>query len=50
MVLSLVQDMLGGAPCSIDVLIEAEANRKSTHLSKDRYVVVNDVISCIRHV
>ena len=44
MVLSLVTDMLSGAPCSLDLLIDAEPNRKSTYLTKDRYVFVH----CIR--
>jgi hypothetical protein len=37
MVLSLVTDMLSGAPCSLELAIEAEPNRKSTYLTKDRY-------------
>ena len=36
MVLSLVTDLLTGSPCSLDLLIEAETNRKMTFLTKDR--------------
>ena len=37
MVLSLVTDMLSGAPCSLELHLEAEANRKTTYLTRDRY-------------
>ncbi len=37
MVLSLVTDILSGAPCSLELQIDAESNRKTTYLGKDRY-------------
>ena len=37
MVLSLVTDILTGAPCTLELQLDAEANRKSTFLTKDRY-------------
>ena len=37
MVFSLVTDLLSGSQCSLELALEAEPNRKMTHLSKDRY-------------
>lgn len=37
MVLSLVTDMFSGAPCSVELTLEAEANRKMTYATSDRY-------------
>jgi hypothetical protein len=39
MVLSLVTDILTGAPCTLELQLDAESNRKSSFLTKDRYVV-----------
>ncbi len=39
MVLSLVTDILTGAPCTLELQLDAEANRKSSFLTKDRYVL-----------
>lgn len=38
MVLSLVTDILSGAPCSLELQLDAEPNRKTTFLGKDKYV------------
>ena len=37
MVLSLVTDMFSGAPCSVELVFEAEPNRKMTYATSDRY-------------
>jgi len=47
MVFSLVTDMLSGAPCTLELQLDAEPNRKSAFLTKDRYVVgIRNPFSC----